>query len=373
MPAINIICDHRRVHILTDSAFCNSDGTINRIVSRALPSPMSDGLILAQDLAGLNSKIGTRFESFDDAIAGVASELFSYVTASGADESPCVLYLAGWSQQREETEAYAISTHRKALTSWDQETREIVQLSLAPYEPFQLPQYFLSPAPEPTALTAASIGSFHLGWRPDRLLREVQKIIIAQRHSQYDGKFIVGGFAEGQRVDVNGRSIWWIPDPPQIVWTDDQVGDLIAPRAADWEMASADYQPPDGVKSLFFRDSKERLSTWPAALQRIRTVYAQILDDELSTSQAHRKDDRFSSSSGHNVGKDEYSAVQWARTLKLEPSNDEMKKYTRYISRILDDIEKIKEEFRLQEADPEGFGIATLHGISRKLTAVLSD
>jgi hypothetical protein len=373
MPAINIVCDHRRVHILTDSAFCNSDGTINRIVSRILPSRMSDGVVLAHDLAGLNSQIGIRFESFDEAIVRIAPELFSHVNVSNAEASPCLLYLAGWSQQREETEAYAISTHQTVLTSWDQDTREPSRLSLTPYKLFQLPQYFLSPAPDPTALEAAAIGSFHLGWRSDRLLREIQKIITAQRHSQYGGHHIVGGFAEGQRVDVNWGGIWWIPDPPEIVWADDHIGELIIPRATDWEMTVANFRSPHSARSFFFRDSRERLSTWPAALQRIRTAYAQILGGELSSSQAHRKDYRFSISSGHNLGEDEYSAVQWARTLKLKPSTDEMKDYEQYVNRVLGDIEKMKEQFRLQELDPEGFGIATLHGISRKLAAVLRD
>jgi hypothetical protein len=334
---------------------------------------MSDGLILAHDLAGLSSQIGVRFESFDEAIAEMASELVSHANMSSAETSPCLLYLAGWSQQREETEAYAISTYRTPVTSWDPETHKFNQFSLTPYKLVRLPHIFLSPAPEPAVLEATSIGSFHLGWRPDRSLSEVRKIITAQRHSQYGGKFMVGGFAEGQRVDVNGGSIWWTPDPPEMVWEDDQVGATITPRAADWEMTAADFRPPDRPPSFFFRDSKERLSTWPAALQRIRTAYAQILGIELSNSQAHKKDYRFSISSGHNVGEDEYLAVQWARALKLEPSPDEMKKYDRYVSRVVSDIEKIKEKFRLQEFDPEGYGIATLHEISRKLAAVLLD
>ena len=40
-----------------------------------------------------------------------------------------------------------------------------------------------------------------------------------------------------------------------------------------------------------------------------------------------------------------------------------------YAHRLIGDLEAIKAEYRMSEDDPDGYGIGTLHSISRKLEA----
>jgi len=367
MPAINIVCGHRRVDTLADAAFCDPQGIIVRIVSRTLPSRMSDGLILAHDLAGLDLPIARHFERFDDAVEGIECALSN---ASVSLKSPCLFYLAGWSEKREETEAYAISTHPVTLSSWQPDTREQAELRLASCELTGLPPIFLSPAPDPSAVAAASIGRFDTAWRTDKMLSELGKVIRAQRHSQQRGHLTVGGFAEGRRVDVNWGGIWLSPHPPEIVWQDDRIGRRIVLEQSD-DGIQASAASPSAPR--FFLDLKDRLSTWPATIQFVDRAFSRILDHELAAGHAHVNDSRYTDSSLHNIGKDELAAVACARALNLHPSDGEMDEYDRYVDRVLGDLERMKDRFRLEQDDPHGYGIATLHGISRKLTAILRD
>lgn len=61
MPAINIVCGHRRVDALTNAAFVGIDGTIDQIISGAVPSRMSDGLILPVNRRAKLPRIGVHY------------------------------------------------------------------------------------------------------------------------------------------------------------------------------------------------------------------------------------------------------------------------------------------------------------------------
>ncbi|SCB54696.1 hypothetical protein GA0061098_102949 [Bradyrhizobium shewense] len=232
MGAINIICGHREVIVVSDTAFCDSDGAIARIASRVLPSNMCDGMILAHDLMGLDFTTGNEFVDFDDAIEHLEAEL----AASDAHRDRSRSFVVtGWSQERVESEAYAISTAPAIVSSWHPETREFQLHRLEPYKLLRLPQIFLSPAPDPLLLEVASIGSFHLGWRPDKLLNELGKVITTQRHSRYNGQHVVGGFTESNSVDVDCGSICSLVRPT-FIWDYDEVGRPINPKATDWTL-----------------------------------------------------------------------------------------------------------------------------------------
>ena len=346
MPAINIVCGHRRVDTLADAAFCDPRGSIVRIVSRTLPGRMSDGLILAHDLEGLDLPIAKRFEKFDDAVEGIECALSN---ASVSLNSPCLFYLAGWSEKREEAEAYAISTHPVTLTSWQPDTRHQAEHQLGSCKLTKLPQIFLSPAPDPSAVAAASIGRFDAAWCTEKMLSDLEKVIRAQRQSRQHGQFAVGGFAEGRRVDVNWGGIWLSPNPPEVVWQDDRIGRRIAPKKLDDEVPVSAASPS---APRFFFDLKDRLSTWPATIQFVDHAYSRILGDGIAESDA---------------------AVAYATELNLHPSDGEMDEYDRYVDRVLGDLERMKERFRREEADPHGYAMAMLDGISRKLTSVLRE
>jgi hypothetical protein len=100
----------------------------------------------------------------------------------------------------------------------------------------------------------------------------------------------------------------------------------------------------------------------------IREHFRMALDEEARLAHAHRSDSYYTSSRGRNVGEDEQLAVRYAREIDLLPSADEAGDPGRYAARILRDLESLKAKFRISEEDPDGYGIGTLHTISRKIS-----
>ena len=99
----------------------------------------------------------------------------------------------------------------------------------------------------------------------------------------------------------------------------------------------------------------------------IREQYREALDQETALACAHRSDPHYTSARGRNVGQDEMVAVIYAEKITLTPSAAESGDPAAYARRLLDDLEAIKAEYRIAEDDPDGYGIGTLHSISRKL------
>ena len=60
-------------------------------------------------------------------------------------------------------------------------------------------------------------------------------------------------------------------------------------------------------------------------------------------------------------------AVTYAERIVLTPSVAERGDPAAYTRRLLDDLEAIKADYRISEDDPDGYGIGSLHSISRKL------
>lgn len=101
---------------------------------------------------------------------------------------------------------------------------------------------------------------------------------------------------------------------------------------------------------------------------RLQQYYAAVLIEETSGAVAHRNNSYFTSSRGHNIGQDEILAIVYAQNINLKPTDEESRNVQRYASRILNDLENVKEKYRLNEDDPDGYGIGTLHSISSKLS-----
>lgn len=104
------------------------------------------------------------------------------------------------------------------------------------------------------------------------------------------------------------------------------------------------------------------------SIASIREHFRSALDEESKLAHAHRSDSYYTSSRGRNVGEDEQIAVRYAREIDLQPSADESGDPGRYAARLLGDLESLKAKFRVSEEDPEGYGIGTLHTISRKVS-----
>ena len=103
-------------------------------------------------------------------------------------------------------------------------------------------------------------------------------------------------------------------------------------------------------------------------IRRLQQYFAAVLLEEASAAVAHRNDSYFTNSRGHNIGQDEILAIVYAENINLKPTDEESRNVQQYACRILNDLENVKEKYRLNEGDPDGYGIGTLHSISSKLS-----
>ncbi|QWG13345.1 hypothetical protein KMZ29_00910 [Bradyrhizobium sediminis] len=104
-------------------------------------------------------------------------------------------------------------------------------------------------------------------------------------------------------------------------------------------------------------------------IAEIQDQFREALAEETALARAHQSDSYYTSARGHNVGHDEMVAVVYAEKIVLAPSAAESGDPVSYANRLLGDLEAIKADYRIVEDDPDGYGIGTLHSISRKLEA----
>lgn len=106
--------------------------------------------------------------------------------------------------------------------------------------------------------------------------------------------------------------------------------------------------------------------------KRIRAVFEKQLRAEVSLAAAHMRDFYWTDSrTGHNIGHDELAAIRKLEGILLEPTaeeNDDPELYARW---LLGQIEAVRERFRLEELDPDGYGIATIGTVARNLRRIL--
>jgi hypothetical protein len=102
--------------------------------------------------------------------------------------------------------------------------------------------------------------------------------------------------------------------------------------------------------------------------EAVQQIYRDAINAESKMAYEHRSDNYYTSN-GRNISQDEYAAIHYAGKINLAPSEEETADPRKFALRLLSDLEAIKADFRISENDPHGFGIGTLHTISRKLTA----
>jgi hypothetical protein len=102
-------------------------------------------------------------------------------------------------------------------------------------------------------------------------------------------------------------------------------------------------------------------------IAEIQDHFREAIAVETALAYRHKSDSYYTCSRGHNVGQDEMLAVVYAEKIVLAPSAAESGDPVSFARRLLGDLEAIKAEFRISEDDPDGYGIGTLHSISRKL------
>lgn len=120
MTAINIIVQAEAVHFITDGAVYSADGTLAAITSKVLPWPhmiaaiAMRGPVLA--LACYGSHLGMQFSTFDDLVVGIEEaapllvEKYSPLWCDSYPSNRSEIYVAGWSDERRQFEAYYLVT-----------------------------------------------------------------------------------------------------------------------------------------------------------------------------------------------------------------------------------------------------------------------
>lgn len=130
----------------------------------------------------------------------------------------------------------------------------------------------------------------------------------------------------------------------------------------------------DRLKSLLKRLLPRRSQHPPAGdpvlppeVTEIQNALRRAIDEETALAYRHTSDSYYTSADGHNVGRDETVAVLYAQGIVLVPAPSELADPASYADRLLADLEAIKQNYRSSEDDPDGYGIGTLHSISRAL------
>lgn len=106
--------------------------------------------------------------------------------------------------------------------------------------------------------------------------------------------------------------------------------------------------------------------------KRIRAVFEEQLRAEVSLAAAHMRDPYWTDSrTGHNIGHDELAAVRFMESISLEPTAEENDDPELYAGWILRQLDVVAERFRMEAPDPDGYGIATIGTVKRKLRQIL--
>jgi hypothetical protein len=100
-------------------------------------------------------------------------------------------------------------------------------------------------------------------------------------------------------------------------------------------------------------------------IQQLQLRIAEILEDETRKANEHLADPYWSSS-GHNIGEDELQAVAFARRVDFKLLESDEGSPNKYADRVLEALEASKPAFRALAPDPDGYGIGTLHDITRR-------
>jgi len=74
------------------------------------------------------------------------------------------------------------------------------------------------------------------------------------------------------------------------------------------------------------------------------------------------------SRTGHNVGKDELTAVLFMQVISKEPFWNSALVPDVFAEKLLRRLEEIGEKYRSENIDPDGYGIATIGTVARRLS-----
>lgn len=105
-------------------------------------------------------------------------------------------------------------------------------------------------------------------------------------------------------------------------------------------------------------------------MDRIRQYVLDQIAEQAAEADRHLVDSYWTDSrTGRNIGLDERQALGFLRTIALDPTADEAVDAALYRARLLADLEAVAARFRAEAPDPDGYGIATIGTVARRLAA----
>ena len=129
--------------------------------------------------------------------------------------------------------------------------------------------------------------------------------------------------------------------------------------------------PVGAPHPLFFDAARRTRQT--GAMDAIRHYFLAQLAEQEAEAARHLGDSYWTDSrTGRNVGLDELQAIGAMKTIALDPRPGEEDAHI-YLSRLLADLDDVANRFRAAAPDPDGYGIATIGTVARRLAAFGSD
>jgi hypothetical protein len=265
MTAINIICQprHRCVHVVTDGAhYTIPDGIVFGVGPKMLPVPHWPGVVTGRGssvaLAVLSMELSQIFQSFDEVVAGIESELPEIMDRFNFTKQ-FELIIAGLSSSRDHPESYVIHPTDEAAPGAIDAAKALEGTGLLTYEhpePFKLIR--LADAIQGPALTLPMLKAcgfgFDQSFTPEDALTYLDNVIEAQRHDIQPGAegYFVGGLVQLATVTSTGIE-------QRIIrrWNEDKIGQPISPLPIDWKKWRAERESanvaalvPEGLSRL---------------------------------------------------------------------------------------------------------------------------
>jgi hypothetical protein len=240
MSAIVTLRQRESVHIMCDGAGYGSDGTLQRVLSKAFSMPHLAAVIStrghAAALSFIGTRLGTLFGSFDELVAGIEAELPAIANDSETlfameGVTSTEIALIGWSEKDDIGKAFTIQTGNASETRAEYADFEQPE----PFKLVERPNAIAWPVPDADIMRAAE---FRDDVDIEKLVPEIDllQIMEMQRRSliEFNGQEIhlVGGLALLSTVARGGV----ITQRVIHRWSEDTIGELIQPEPiTDWK------------------------------------------------------------------------------------------------------------------------------------------
>lgn len=250
MSAVNVLVQPRQgVHILSDGLGYRPDGVIVRIGPKCFTIPNANcaiasmgagsaALVFGYDLGSEYSTFDEIVENAEKAIPGIYQR--HKKTFDQAQFSDVQLFIAGWSDERDQAEAYAmLVTDGSSDEHWRKMHASEDAFAFEPFKLQRIDDYACNPGVEIETMKAAhypvrgtTLEEIVANTDPqvDLLhMMEMQRRMETPLRAGLDLHYWVGGFALLTSVTRDG-----ITQKVLHRWSEDRVNDVVTPQPIDW-------------------------------------------------------------------------------------------------------------------------------------------